>query len=214
MGREFISLFDDWAEFYDETVAGHDREYAEVFEHYEHILEQVALKSEGIVLEFGVGTGNLTEKLLKLGRVVYGVEPSPAMRAKAGQRLKSFNLLEGDFLNFPQLPGSVDTIVSTYAFHHLTDEEKNQAINLYSKLLRDCGRIVFADTAFINEEDRQERHRLVKEQGFENLLADLRREYYSTLKVLKEIFHRNGFNVRFEKLNRYVWLMEAEKNRE
>lgn len=211
MGREFIPLFDDWAEFYEETVSGHDIEYKEVFENYDKILQTVALRSNGSVLEFGVGTGNLTEKLVSLGRVVYGVEPSKAMREKTKARFMDMHLFDGDFINFPELPGKVDTIVSTYAFHHLTDEEKDTALKLYSTLLDDHGKIVFADTAFENETHREERHRIVKEQGHENLLADLKREYYTTLEILERLFEKNGFQVSFEKMNSYVWLMEAVK---
>lgn len=211
MGREFIPLFDDWAEFYDETVSGHDAEYKEVFEDYDRILHAVASKSTGTVLEFGVGTGNLTEKLISLGRVVYGVEPSKVMREKTKARFLDMDLYDGDFIHFPELPQKVDSIVSTYAFHHLTDGEKDSAIKLYSELLEAEGKIVFADTAFLDEKDREERHRIVKEQGFNNLLEDLQREYYTTLEVLKHLFQKNGFEVRFEKMNPYVWLMEAVK---
>lgn len=211
MGREFIPLFDDWAEFYEDTVSGNDIEYKEVFENYDKILQTVAFRSNGTVLEFGVGTGNLTEKLISLGRVVYGVEPSKAMRAKTKARFTDLYLYDGDFINFPDLPGKVDSIVSTYAFHHLSNEEKDTALKLYSKLLGDQGKIVFADTAFVNEEHREERHRIVKEQGHENLLADLKREYYTTLDILERLFEKNGFQVSFEKMNSYVWLMEAVK---
>lgn len=213
MGREFIPLFDDWAEFYEDTVSGLDIEYKEVFENYDKILQTVALRSNGTVLEFGVGTGNLTEKLISLRRVVYGVEPSKVMRAKTKARFTDLHLYDGDFINFPELPGKVDSIVSTYAFHHLTNEEKDTALKLYSKLLGDQGKIVFADTAFVNEEHREERHRIVKEQGHENLLADLKREYYTTLDILERLFEKNGFQVSFEKMNSYVWLMEAVKSK-
>lgn len=213
MGREFIPKFDEWAEFYDETVSGQDVEYKEVFEKYDEILELVAKKSKGTVLEFGVGTGNLTEKLIGLGREVYAVEPSKLMREKTKARFMNLNLYDGDFIQFPNLPGKVDSIVSTYAFHHLTDDEKNSAIKLYSEMLEEGGKIVFADTAFLNEKERKERHRIVKEQGYENLLHDLQSEYYTTLDVLKKIFERNSFRVGFEKLNAYVWLMEASKEK-
>ncbi|MGG1575837.1 class I SAM-dependent DNA methyltransferase [Fictibacillus sp. NRS-1165] len=213
MGREFISLFDEWAESYDQSVTGQDKEYKEVFDQYEEILEAVASRTTGTVLEFGVGTGNLTEKLLNAGRTVYGIEPSKGMREKTKERFNELQLFDGDFLSFPKVPEEIDAIVSTYAFHHLTDEEKDSAIQLYSQILKENGKIVFADTAFINDADRQERHRIVKEQGFLNLLQDLQTEYYTTLEVLNELFQKHGFEVSFEKLNSYVWLMEAVKTK-
>ena len=67
MGREFIELFEEWSEYYDDTVSGHDEEYREVFKDYEQILERVVGRAKGHVLEFGVGTGNLTVLLLQAG---------------------------------------------------------------------------------------------------------------------------------------------------
>ena len=101
MGTEFNGLFDEWAHTYDSFVQGEDIQYKEVFAHYEDILEDVVNKSFGNVLEFGVGTGNLTNKLLLAGRTVYGIEPSREMRMIAKEKLpKEFSITEGDFLSF------------------------------------------------------------------------------------------------------------------
>ncbi|MCM3716952.1 class I SAM-dependent DNA methyltransferase [Fictibacillus phosphorivorans] len=211
MGREFIELFDEWSSSYDETVAGGEVEYKEVFHNYEHILETVVNRSGKTVLEFGVGTGNLSEKLLSKGKTVIGIEPSKGMREKALKRNPQLELHDGDFLSFPKLDKEIDTIVSTYAFHHLTDDEKDTAIRHYSQLLKKDGKIVFADTAFLHESEKIERHEKVKKQGYLNLLKDLQTEYYTTLEVLDDIFKKHDFEVSFEKLNEYVWLMEAVK---
>lgn len=211
MGREFIDLFDEWSSSYDETVSGNDQEYKEVFHKYDEILETVVQRSGNVVLEFGVGTGNLSEKLLKSGKQVIGIEPSKGMREKASDRLPDLTLYDGDFLSFPKLDQEIDTIVSTYAFHHLTDEEKDIAIGQYSQLLKKNGKIVFADTAYLHEDDKKERHEKVRSQGFLNLLKDLQTEYYTTLGVLEDLFKKHDFEVSFKKLNEYVWLMEAVK---
>ncbi|WLD92181.1 class I SAM-dependent methyltransferase [Alkalihalobacillus sp. AL-G] len=211
MGREFIDLFNDWAESYDETVHGTNNEYHEVFEHYDEILNRVVENSSGTVLEFGVGTGNLSAKLLEKGRKVIGVEPSPAMRAKAQERFPELTLINGDFLSFRELDTKVDTIVSTYAFHHLTDDEKDVAIRNYGKLLGNNGKIVFADTVYEHEQAKQKIQERVEKQGYTNLLEDLQREYYTTIGVLSESFNAHGFEVSFERLNTYVWLIKAHK---
>ncbi|MQR95465.1 class I SAM-dependent methyltransferase [Fictibacillus phosphorivorans] len=211
MGREFIDLFDEWSSSYDETVSGNDQEYKEVFHKYDEILETVVQRSGNIVLEFGVGTGNLSEKLLRSGKQVIGIEPSKGMREKASERHPDLRLHDGDFLSFPKLDQEIDTIVSTYAFHHLTDEEKDRAIGQYSQLLKKNGKIVFADTAYLHEDDKIERHEKVRSQGFLNLLKDLQTEYYTTLGVLEDLFKKHDFEVSFKKLNEYVWLMEAVK---
>ncbi|MBS4175014.1 class I SAM-dependent methyltransferase [Bacillus sp. FJAT-49736] len=211
MGREFNELFDEWSHSYDQTVTGHDPEYEEVFIDYDKILKTVAEKSTGTVLEFGVGTGNLTAMLNERGLNVFGIEPSEGMRTIAKQKLKNITLLDGDFLDFPKIDAEIDTIVSTYAFHHLTDAEKETAIQKYSELLKKDGRIVFADTVFSTEEAKQEKIRESLKRNFHRLAEDLQREYYTTIPVLQHIFEKYGFEVSFIKLNPFVWLMDAQK---
>ncbi|MGM0835841.1 MAG: class I SAM-dependent DNA methyltransferase [Bacillota bacterium] len=212
MGREFVELFNDWANYYDATVSGTDKEYAEVFRGYEDILEDVASKSISPVLEFGVGTGNLTNALLNKGFTVYGVEPSETMREKAAEKLPAnIKLQDGDFLNFPAPPEKIQSIVSTYAFHHLTDAEKEEAVQHYGKLLDKGGKIVFADTVFENKDAYFATIGQAEQHEFFNLAKDLKSEYYTTMEVLQEIFNKNGFTVEFQRFNHFVWVMEAIK---
>ena len=63
MGLEFMPIFEEWALDYDEEVNGGNLEYQEVFANYWQILDEIAALSGDTVLEFGSGTGNLTEKL-------------------------------------------------------------------------------------------------------------------------------------------------------
>jgi putative AdoMet-dependent methyltransferase len=212
MGREFLELFEDWAENYDESVSGHDLEYKEVFRNYEEILETVVDRSVGTVLEFGVGTGNLTNKFIQKGFNIIGIEPSAPMRSHAIEKLPStISVVDGDFLDFTWPDQKVNTIVSTYAFHHLTDEEKSSAIAKYGNYLQKNDKIVFADTVFESRQAHQEIIEKAKEQGFHNLAEDLLREYYTTIEVLEMLFVQNGFSVTFLRCNEFVWVMEAVK---
>ncbi|TCP32296.1 putative AdoMet-dependent methyltransferase [Scopulibacillus darangshiensis] len=211
MGREFIDLFDVWAEKYDETVSGNDIEYQEVFDNYDGILQIVANFSKGTILEFGVGTGNLTEKLLLNGHKVFGVEPSKGMRDKAKEKFPDLDLCDGDFLTYPAFKKEINTIVSSYAFHHLTDREKETAIRAYSQLLPADGKIVFADTMFDDKVAKQEILDWAEQKGHHNLLADLQAEYYPLRETMEKIFEKNQFHAEFKQLNRFVWLICAKK---
>lgn len=212
MGREFLELFEQWADSYDETVIGQDIEYREVFLNYEKILESVASRSFGHVAEFGVGTGNLTKKLKERGLTITGIEPSPSMREIAKEKLgESIVILDGDFLHFPELK-NVDTYVSTYAFHHLTDAEKALAIAYYGSTLSIGGKIVFADTMYGSEEEYNNAINEAKEKRFYNLAKDLETEYYTTIPILKKILEENNFIVSFTRYNDFVWLMEGVKS--
>lgn len=212
MGREFLDLFEKWADSYDSTVTGHDPQYQAVFEKYDAILEEVVRHSQGNVLEFGVGTGNLSKKLLDAGHHVIGVEPSPAMRKEANAKFKDLVVHDGDFLNFPKPEIQIDTIVSTYAFHHLTNEEKGRAIEGFYKLLPETGKVVFADTVYENKEAEQAILQKAEASGFTDLLHDLNTEYYPLLQDLQNLFKKAGFYVTFKQMNEFVWLIDAEKS--
>jgi putative AdoMet-dependent methyltransferase len=212
MGREFVDLFDEWSKIYDDTVDGHDVEYKEVFENYEEILNKVSNLVKGNIIEFGVGTGNLTKKLIENGNHVLGVEPSSKMREIAARKLKNIKIVDGDFLHFPEAyMEKIDAFVSSYAFHHLTDEEKNLAFQKYATILPKDGKIVFADTMFKNEDAMNQRVQWAKEKNYLNLLEDLQREYYTTIPILKNLLENNGFKVEFFNMNEYVWIMNATK---
>ncbi|MRX71353.1 methyltransferase domain-containing protein [Bacillus lacus] len=212
MGREFLGLFEQWAGTYDTTVNGHDEEYKDVFLNYDKILTEVVKRSGKTVLEFGVGTGNLTKELLTAGKHVAGVEPSDAMREIAVSKLSGEAVItDGDFLEFQRPQNQIDSIVSTYAFHHLTDNEKEKAVEIYGSLLQSGGNIVFADTVFINQEIFSETVEKARQRGYYNLAQDLESEYYTTHTVMKNIFEKHGFHVEFTQMNGFVWIMEAVK---
>ncbi|KIL28743.1 hypothetical protein B4133_2610 [Bacillus altitudinis] len=211
MGREFLSLFDHWAESYDDMVSGHDEQYKEVFRRYPAILKEITRRAGQHVIEFGSGTGNLTAALLQADKKVFGVEPSEAMKKAALQKGIPNVFHDGDFLSFPSPPFEPDTIVSSYAFHHLTDEEKKQAIHTYGNILPSGGKIVFADTMFQNQAAHQAATNKAKAAGFDQLAEDLETEYYPSIGVLKQIFEEEGFSTSFHQMNDFVWIVEAKK---
>ncbi|MDA1477367.1 class I SAM-dependent DNA methyltransferase [Bacillus changyiensis] len=212
MGREFIPLFENWAESYDDTVAGHDIQYREVFRNYDKILSDVVKHSGFNVLEFGVGTGNLTAKLAAAEKQVLGIEPSKTMREIAKQKLPEHVVVtDGDFIDFPSPPFSPDTIVSSYAFHHLTNQEKREAIRRYGKILNEHGKIVFADTVFRDHKAFIAAIENAKKKGFYQLAEDLETEHYPTISEMEEIFTSEHFRIAFQQYNDFVWVMEAVK---
>lgn len=211
MGREFVDIFDDWADSYEASVAGEEPEYRDVFEGYDNILNAVTTRVSGTVVEFGTGTGNLTAKLIEAGISVIGIEPNTKMRQATAERFPSIKIMDGDLLQFEAETESIDAFVSTYVFHHLTDEEKREALQKYAELLPTNGKVVFADTAFISQEAKQAQ--IVKERarGFHHVADDLEREYYTTIPILTKLFNEAGFQVQFTQMNDFVWLMDGKK---
>ncbi|MER2227822.1 MAG: class I SAM-dependent methyltransferase [Carnobacterium sp.] len=212
MGREFLDIFTDWSSDYDDFVEGNDPEYKAVFEGYSNILKEIVQRSGMNVLEFGIGTGNLTQQLLSSGKWVFPIEPSKEMRELAKNKLPSEVMIyDGDLQNYPKPTRQVDTIVSSYVFHHLTDTEKGMALKKYADQLEKGGKVVFADTMFESQEALEQKIVQAKEHQFYTLANDLEREYYTLIPTLLNLFNLAGFNVSIEQMNEYVWIVEGEK---
>lgn len=208
MSLPFMDIFKTWATEYDNFVAGNDPEYKDVFINYEFMIEQACRHAIGKVVEFGPGTGNLTNLLLKQGFSVRAIEPSEEMAA-IGEEKTGIKFEHGDFIHFDEQPA--DTFISSFAFHHLTDIEKDIAISKYAHLLSDDGRIVILDTIFNSAEEKQQMIEYYKHLGYNNLVEDLKREYYPLKETMESIATRNGFDYQDIQLNRFAHLQILTK---
>ncbi|MDR0966188.1 MAG: class I SAM-dependent methyltransferase [Myxococcales bacterium] len=212
MGREFLEVFTDWADSYDGFIEGAAEEYSRVFQRYDEILDEVVNRSGQTIIEFGVGTGNLTKKFLDKGKKVFPIEPSVEMRSIASTKLGELvTIHDGDLLDFPKPEISIDTIAHSFVFHHLTDPEKREALRLYHALLAPGGKMVYADTMFLTQEAFDEEIRKAEAANYLNLSADLKREYYPLIPNIQPFFVEQGFDVSFKQYNDFVWLVEAIK---
>ena len=212
----FNALFDDWADDYDLTVESKDGEYIEVFRNYNKILNETIKhisKFEGAkVLDIGSGTGNLTNAAAKVGYNATGIEPNIKMRTIASEKYPLIKFLQGSFLSLPIDDNSIDSIISSYAFHHLTDDEKIEAVKLFKTKLKKQGIVVIADTMYDSEKTKNDIINDAKSSGFSSLLSDLQSEFYTTHDILKEIFENEGFKISFLQLNKFVWILTAKLN--
>ncbi|MCE4957562.1 pyridoxal-phosphate dependent enzyme [Macrococcoides caseolyticum] len=208
MSLPFMDIFKDWASEYDNFVAGQDPEYQDVFINYEFMIEQAVKHAKGNVVEFGPGTGNMTRYLINQGLNVRAVEPSEEMAA-IGEKKTGITFERGDFLNFKA--EMVDTFISSFAFHHLTDIEKDIAIGKYAELLNEEGCIIILDTIFNSKEEKQAMIEHYTRLGYNNLVEDLNREYYPFKETMAAIASRNGFDYHDTQLNRFAHLQILKK---
>ena len=186
--------FDDWAKTYDVSIRK-DTGSLKIYENYDKILQTVYEKSlEDInknindikVLDLGVGTGNLSEKYLSRGYNIVGIDQSREMLNVAKQKFPNLKLRLGEFLKIPFNNSEFDIIVSTYAFHHLNDVEKNLAIKEMIRVLKDDGKIVIGDLMF---EDNISKEKLMMEFTDEEI-ETIEDEYYSDIEKLEEEFKK------------------------
>ncbi|ERJ12868.1 class I SAM-dependent methyltransferase [Haloplasma contractile] len=210
---DFRELFDQWAPYYDETITDKNGEYKEVFENYKSILFGIAeeVSDYRTILEIGTGTGNLAEVLVNQGLDVTCIEPSKEMRSIATKKHPNLNISDGSFLSIPFVNKKFDAIVSSYAFHHLTLEEKQQAVNYLNQFIKPAGKLIIADSMFETPAYKEGLLKTVRNQNAKRLLYDLETEFYEYLDDMFNLFSQLNYEVTVTKKNKYVWILVATK---
>jgi len=150
--------FDLWADGYDASVGLSDEENSYPFAGYKQVLGTIyrAIRMQadcGRVLDLGFGTGTLAHRLYQDGYEITGVDFSPRMIRLAQEKMPEAHLFCCDFSQgLPENLGRFDAIVSTYALHHLTDEEKPVFLRGLLRHLKPGGKIYIGDVAFESRE--------------------------------------------------------------
>lgn len=109
-------------------------------------------------MDIGIGTGLLSHELYKKGAKVYGIDFSKEMIRLAQQKIPEGKFFCHDFQH--GLPVELkhekfDYIISSYAIHHLKDEDKIEFINELKKILKGNGKIILADVSFPTRKDME-----------------------------------------------------------
>jgi ubiquinone/menaquinone biosynthesis C-methylase UbiE len=118
-------------------------------------------------VDLGAGTGFVALALAPLAGSVLAVDISSAMAeslaARAAQAgLRNVTTEVADLRTFRMPAASVDLVVSSYALHHLRDEDKRTLAAEAARWLRPGGRIVIADMMFGRGASQRDREILRK----------------------------------------------------
>ena len=202
--------FDSWAETYDKSIR-RDQGALTFYKNYDLVLEKVyeAVKetdSSGSVLDIGVGTGNLSALFLNEFDVV-GVDQSKQMLFKAKEKFPMLKLRVGEFLKLPFDNQCFDVIVTSYAFHHLTLDEKEHALVEMMRVLNDDGKIVIADMMFLDEQSKQAFCSKLSAKDVETVED----EFYTDIEKFTEIVTSHGLNCEYERIDELMFIMKIAK---
>jgi len=108
-------------------------------------------------------------------------------------------------LDIPLPDETADTVITTYAFHHIPDEEKEKAIKEMFRVLKPDGRLIIADVMLKSEKEKQ---RIGEEDGITEEIED---EYFATIEHLRKVCERGELGFIFEQVTRYVWVVEVKR---
>jgi len=100
------------------------------------MVERLGIGTTSAVADLGAGTGKLTRLLAATGATVYGIEPSPGMRAELHRAVPAATVLNATAEAIPLPDGALDAVTAAQAFHWFATE---RVLAKVQRLLRGGG---------------------------------------------------------------------------
>ncbi len=201
---------DTQADSYDEEVTNEENP---IREGYRDILLWIKknMPKSGVAIELGCGTGNTTKVFPDTLEKIICIDVSSEMIGVAKEKLKNRKkivFIEDDLLAFlcSYKKKDVDVIVSMYAIHHLTQEEKHNLFQASYDVLKDKGKIIFADLMF---RDRRYKKEMIKK--YPNLKEDFEAEFFWFIEEEVSKLRNLGFVVKEKRFSDLSWAIYGEK---
>lgn len=201
--------FDHQAITHDNNVANNDREYKDYEKALQTTVDWVAPKAGERGLDIGTGTGNLAGKFLNKGIQMAGIDQSKEMLKHCGRKYPQMELKLGNFLALPYLDGQFDFIVTSFALHHISDEQKVLALSEMRRVLKPHGRICLTDLMFENECHREQYITELEHQDRTEDIQLILNEYYAMSSALLSWFDENGYITKHKQLNELLTMVYA-----
>ncbi|MEM9491848.1 MAG: class I SAM-dependent methyltransferase [Myxococcota bacterium] len=182
---------------------------------YDAVLSWVAAQvpdGSGVVVDLGSGTGNLAVRITAPQRLIC-VDISADMSAIATDKLagRPFELIQADLLEcFDTLP-TADAIVSTYAIHHLTPDEKRVLFERCYERLAPDGVAAFGDLMFESRAAEAELLDAYARSGRAELVRDIRDEFFWHVDQCCEQLSVIGFEASAQRFSELSWGIVASK---
>ncbi|MEW1626016.1 methyltransferase domain-containing protein [Streptomyces sp. NPDC089173] len=153
--------YDDEATHYDASRGGEPRARAAA-----DAVERLLPEGPCVVLDIACGTGIVTERLVRPGRTVVGVDRSSGMLGLAGRRMPG-GVVRGDATRLPCTTASVDAVVIVWLLHLLPDAEA---------VLAEAARVLRPGGVLITTVDKDDAY-FAEDSDLARITAELRHRY-------------------------------------
>ena len=178
------------------------------------VIEQADIQPGDVVLDLGSGTGNLSVRIPDCADLLC-VDISAKMTEIARDKLNTrpnVRFIHADLLEFfGQDDQRYDAILSTYAVHHLTDDEKLVLFQHISERLNPRGRAVFGDLMVENESAVEELKAHFRANGHPDVASDMDDEFFWRVDPSVTALRDLGFDVQTERFSDLSWGVAARK---
>ncbi len=165
-----------------------------------YVFEKAELKREDRILDIGGGTGRFIDKLFMSEEDIEGyvLDRSKRMLIEVDPGI---DVILGDASDLPFDPDTFDLVLCIDAFHHF--EYKGESLDEMLRVVRSDGEVVILEL--------EANHPLTRmiEIG-ERLLGESSRFYKK--ERFADVFLRNGFEVKIEKINFFQYILHAKKS--
>ncbi len=208
--------FDQQALSYDERMTGVGQPFhtgPEYEKALDRTVERVSPAAGEIGLDIGTGTGNLAGRFLDKGIRMIGIDQSREMLNRCRRKYPQMETKVGNFLAVPFFDGHFDFIVTSFALHHLTDEQKPLALAEMDRVLKPHGRICITDYMFENSLERARYMERLKAEERWDALRALEDEYYADRSQLLQWLEGRGYIAKYERLNELLHIVYAVRIR-
>lgn len=192
---------------YDELIRRFIPRYDEMLDEAVYLIRD-SVVSTGKFVDLGIGTGSLTERVIKAipNAQIIGIDADPKMLEEAARRLSSnqdrIKLRLQDF--FSELPAAQNAYFAALALHHVPNLSQKQTLyqNIYHALLPG-GLFLNADAMFDESNSNEKRKRWVahlvsagfaEAEAFDHLQSWRKEDNYFGLETELALLRKTGFS--------------------
>ncbi len=171
------------------------------------ILEVLSLTPQSVVIEIGTGTGAFAIHAARCCANVFAVDISEPMLERAQQKagkagLENITFCHAGFLTYDHAGAPADVLVTSMAFHHLSDFWKGIALDRMNGMLKSGGRLYIHDVIYEGTEPVANITHWIDQLGeiggaqLRDEVATHVREEYSTFDwIMEGLLARAGFRI-------------------